>query len=340
VIGHAAPANARCSPLGSTKTASSWRPDQILCKLRHISRYKTVRSPSRHESLKVFQTLVGILVALAVAILVFGSVVWPVLLPRLIYSPRALEDANRSPEVWGYDGEEIHIPAAEGDSLHGWMLRHTSSEPNGCVVLFTHGNAGNVTSQAGFMRPFLAAGFEALVFDYRGYGVSSGHPSEEHLYEDAQLAYRYLAHKGVAPDHLLVVGHSLGAAVATELASRQESAGLVLAAPFASLPDAMSTRVPWLPTGLLRWTRERFDSASRIAAVSAPTLFVVASADRLVPQASARALYEAARGEKAWVEVPGGHNDVFSSGEFQQALEQLRRSLPACGGAAADSSTV
>ena len=275
---------------------------------------------------------------MATVALVFAYLVWPALLPGLIYSPRALGTADISPDSWGYAGEVLRIPAPEGDTIVGWMLRHTSSKPSGCVVLFTHGNAGNVTSQAGFMRPFLAAGFDALVFDYRGYGASSGHASEEHLYEDAELAYRYLVNEGVAPDHLLVVGHSLGTAVATELASTRESAGLVLAAPFASLPDAMRMRVPWFPVGLLRWTRERFDSESRIAEISAPTLFVVASADGIVPQPSARALYESARGPKAWVEVPGGHNDVFRDGEFRAALERFLHLLPMCSSATIDSS--
>jgi pimeloyl-ACP methyl ester carboxylesterase len=278
--------------------------------------------------------------ALAMVILVFAYLAWPALLPGLIYFPRALEIADLSPESWGYAGEVVRIPAPGGDTVVGWMLRHTSSKPNDCVVLFTHGNAGNITSQAGFMRPFLAAGFDALVFDYRGYGASSGSASEEHLYEDAQLAYRYLVGDGIAPDHLLVVGHSLGTAVATELASRQESAGLVLAAPFTSLPDAMRTRVSWFPVGVLRWTRERFDAESRIARVSAPTLFVVASADRIVPEASARKLYESARGRTTWVEVPGGHNYVFRNGDFQAALERFRRQLPACSNTAIDSSNV
>lgn len=282
----------------------------------------------------------GISAALAIVVLVFAYLVWPALLPGLIYSPRALGTAGLPPESWGYDGEVLRISAPEGNTVVGWMLRHTSSKPNGCVVLFTHGNAGNVTSQAGFMRPFLAAGFDALVFDYRGYGASSGHASEEHLYEDAQLAYRYLENDGIAPDHLLVVGHSLGTAVATELASRHESAGLVLAAPFASLPNAMRMRVPWFPVSLLQWTRERFDSESRIAEVAVPTLFVVASADRIVPQESARALYQSARGQKTWVEVPGGHNDVFRNSEFRAALERFRHLLPACSSAAIDSSNV
>lgn len=290
--------------------------------------------------MKAFRIVLPISATLAIVILMFAYLAWPALLPGLIYSPRSLGTAGISPESWGYTGEVLRIPAPEGDTIVGWMLRHTSVKPNGCAVLFTHGNAANITSQAGFMGPFLAAGFDALVFDYRGYGASSGHASEEHLYEDAALAYRYLENEGIAPDHLLVVGHSLGTAVATELASTQESAGLVLAAPFVSLPDAMRMRVPWFPVGLLRWTRERFDSGSRIADVAEPTLFVVASADRIVPKASARALYESARGQKTWVEVPGGHNEVFRDGEFQAALERFRRQLPACISTVIDSSNV
>lgn len=278
--------------------------------------------------------------ALAIVVLVFAQLAWPALLPGLIYFPRALGKTDISPDSWGYAGKVLRIPAPEGDTVVAWMLRHTSSKPNGCVVLFAHGNAGNITGQAGFMRPFLAVGFDALVFDYRGYGASSGNASEEHLYEDAQLAYRHLVNEGIAPNHLLVVGHSLGTAVATELATKQESAGLLLAAPFESLPAAMRMRVPWFPVGLLRWPRERFDSESRIAQVSAPTLFVVASADRIVPMASARALYETARGRKSLVEVPGGHNEVFMNGEFQAALARFRHLLPACSEATIDSSNV
>ncbi len=307
---------------------------------QHDLRHRTLSGLARHPWWSAFRIASGIAAALAIIGLAFAYLVWPALLPGLIYFPRALGTADISPESWGYTGEVLRIPAPEGDTIVGWMLGHTSPIPNGCVVLFTHGNAGNITSQAGFMRPFLAAGFDALVFDYRGYGASSGGASEEHLYEDAHLAYGYLVHEGVAPNHLLVVGHSLGTAVATEVASRQESAGLVLAAPFASLPDAMHMRVPWFPVSLLRWTRERFDSESRIAHVSAPTLFVVASADQIVSAASSRTLYESARGQKTWVEVPGGHNDVFRGGEFEAALERFRRLMPACGAAATDSSTV
>jgi pimeloyl-ACP methyl ester carboxylesterase len=289
---------------------------------------------ARHRAFRALRIFSGIIAAVTIAVLGFAYVVWPAVLPNLIYSPRALGTANLSPEEWGYGGEVLRIPEATGDTILGWLLRHTNSKPNGCTVLFTHGNAGNIASQAAFMRPFLSAGFDALVFDYRGYGASSGHASEEHLYEDAERAYEYLERDGIAPHNLLIVGHSLGTAVATELASTRESAGVVLAAPFTSLPAAMRERVPWFPVGLLRWTRERFDSESHIANVSAPMLFVVASADRIVPRAAARALYESAKGRRSWVEVPGGHNDVFRNGEFEAALERFVSLLPACGGEA------
>jgi pimeloyl-ACP methyl ester carboxylesterase len=283
------------------------------------------------------RTIVIIASALALTILAFARLIWPVLLPSLIYSPRAMDVARTAPESWGYSGEAVRLPATGAVAILAWRLRHTSPRSNACVVLFTHGNAGNISVQAGFMRPFLAEGFDAVVFDYRGYGASGGQPSEEHLYEDADLVYRYLRENDIAPDHLLLVGHSLGTAVASHLASTRAVAGLILAAPFTSLPDAMHSRLPWLPVRLLRRESGRFDAKSRITKISAPTLFVVGADDGIVPSSSSRELFEEARSTKRWVEVPGGHNDVFRGTAFEQALANFRTLLPSCGAPATTS---
>ena len=280
------------------------------------------------RSLRVLGGIVGLLVLLVVVI----AAAWPAIAPRLIYSPRALPENHRSPDVWGYSGEQVDLQTRDGETLHGWWLTTTADLKNPCTVLFTHGNAGNVTSQAGFMRPFLAAGFDALVFDYRGYGASSGHPSESGLYIDAAAAFEYLTTtRGVRSDHILVVGHSLGSAVATELASRREPAGLVLAAPFSSFPEAMNAHAPWLPVGVFRWKDERFDAGSRIGRVSVPILVVAGAKDRLVPESVSRPLYEAAPAHKSWIDVPGGHNTVFRSVQFARALARFTSGISACG---------
>lgn len=279
------------------------------------------------RTLRIFGGIAALITLLVVVI----AAAWPAIAPRLIYSPRTLPENHRSPDVWRYSGEQVHLQTRDGETLHGWWLTSTADVKNPCTVLFTHGNAGNVTSQAGFMRPFLAAGFDALVFDYRGYGASSGDPSESGLYIDAATAFEYLATtRGVRSEHILIVGHSLGSAVATELASRQVPAGLILAAPFSSFPEAMTAHAPWIPVGLFRWKDERFDAGSRIGSVSVPILVVAGADDRLVPESVSRPLYDAAPVPKSWVNVPGGHNTVFRSDEFARALVQFTSGRSAC----------
>lgn len=279
------------------------------------------------RNLRILGGVVGLLVLVVVVI----AAAWPEIAPRLIYSPRALPDNHRSPDVWGYSGEQVTLRTPDGENLHGWWLTSTAGPKSQCTVLFTHGNAGNVTSQAGFMRPFLAAGFDALVFDYRGYGASTGDPSENGLYRDAAAAFDYLtATRGVRGDHILVVGHSLGSAVATDLASRRDPAGLVLAAPFSSFPEAMNTHAPWIPVSLLRWKDERFDAGSRIGRVNVPILVVAGAEDRLVPENISRPFFEAAPAHKSWVDVPGRHNDVFESELFARALARFTSGISAC----------
>lgn len=198
-------------------------------------------------------------------------------------------------------------------------------------MLFAHGNAGNVSSHVGFLRPFLDSGFDALLFDYRGYGASSGNPSEAGLYADALAAYDYLVTDGAASNRpVLVASHSLGTAVATYLATQRDVAGLILAAPFPSFPDAMALHASWIPLGLLRWKNERFDSESRIGRLAIPVMVVAGTQDRLVPPALSRILYEATSEPKQWVDVPGGHNEVFGSPQFSDALETFMGRIPAC----------
>lgn len=270
-----------------------------------------------HRITRLLTTILGSAVV-GLLLLVVG---WPLIVPLLIYAPAGLPENHRAPHVWGYVGEEARLRTPDGQDLHGWLLRSTSEDGRPCTVLFTHGNAGNVTSQAGFMRPFLQAGFDAFVFDYRGYGASSGRPSEDGLHVDAEAAFDYLrVDRGIDPHRILIVGHSLGSAVAIRLATRHAPAGVVLAAPFTSLPEAMNDHSPWLPVSLLRWTGERFDSRSTIRELDAPLLVVIGSDDRLVAERNARRLYAAAPQPRRWLTVPGGHNDVFSSGRFSRAL--------------------
>ena len=153
-------------------------------------------------------------------------------------------------------------------------------------------------------------GLSLLAFDYRGYGESGGAPSEQGLYRDADAAYRYLREdRGVPADRIVVFGHSLGSAVAIDLASRVPAAGLIVEGAFTSAVDRGQELYPYIP---VRWiARSRFGSIDKVAGITVPKLFLHAARDEVIPLAHGRRLFEAAREPKTFVELQGGHGDAF-----------------------------
>jgi len=163
-----------------------------------------------------------------------------------------------------------------------------------------------------------------LAIDYRGYGESEGHPTETGLDLDSMAAYRYLSEVlRVSQERILIFGHSLGAAVAVNLAVHVRAAALIVEGAFASLPDLAQELYPFLPVKLI--ARNHFDSVSRIANVHGPKLFIRARGDRLVSEANFNRLYQAAPEPKRLLEVRGGHAyaDGRDDQEFLRGLHQF-----------------
>jgi hypothetical protein len=178
------------------------------------------------------------------------------------------------------------------------------------TLLFFHGNAGNISHRLDSIRIFADLGLDVFIFDYRGYGLSEGSPSEPGTYRDATAAWRWLTgERGLAPGQILLFGRSLGAAVALELATRVEPAGVILESAFTSVPDLGAAIYPWLPVRLL--SRYRYDNLGRIASVRAPLLVVHSRGDEIVPFRQGQALFAAASEPKRFLELQGGHNDGF-----------------------------
>ena len=178
-------------------------------------------------------------------------------------------------------------------------------------MLFLHGNAATIASRVNIAHytELRSLGLNVLAPEYRGYGGLEGVPTEDVLAADARAAYDYLRTvRHVAPSRLVIYGWSLGSAVAVRLASEVEQAALILEGAPASLVDIGQQRYPFFPMRLLM--RNRFESIRRIDRIQAPILFLHSPEDAVIPIAEGRRLFDAARAEKAFVEVHGGHVDA------------------------------
>ena len=208
--------------------------------------------------------------------------------------------------------EDVALTAEDGVGLHGWYLTAPAGGPARPVVLFLHGNAGNISYWTDVYRDLVGLGADVFAVDYRGFGRSAGRPDEAGVYQDAAAAWAWLTQtRGVAPDRIVIYGFSLGGGVSTWLASRRRPAGLVLQSTFTSIPDVAGTI--FAPA---RWlVRTSMDSLSRIPTIDCPILVIHGSGDELVPYDLGRRLFDAAPAGTRFHEVPGaGHNETFAEG--------------------------
>lgn len=217
-----------------------------------------------------------------------------------------------TPAAIGLDHESVELPTADGITLHGWFVPHP--EPRG-VLLFCHGNAGNISHRLESIRVFHELGLSVFIFDYRGYGQSEGSPSEQGTYLDAAAARDHLVRdRGIPPESLVVFGRSLGAAIAARLAADQltaarQPAALIVESAFTSAPELAAELYPWLPA---RWlTRFDYATADHLARLTVPVLIIHSHDDEIVPFDHGRRLFALAGEPKRFLELRGGHNDGF-----------------------------
>ena len=221
-------------------------------------------------------------------------------LPSRAAVPRAAEVLPRA--------REVALHTSDGLELGAWFL--PAREPDRAMaVLVAHGNGGDRSLRAPLARSLAQRGLAVLLFDYRGYGANPGKPTEEGLARDARAARRFLVEQaGVPSERLLYFGESLGAAVATELASEHPPAGLLLRSPFTDLASVGRVHYPFLPVRAL--LRDRYPLTDHLARVDVPTTVVYGSRDALVPPEQSRAVAAAARGPTRVVEIEDAdHND-------------------------------
>lgn len=231
---------------------------------------------------------------------------------------------------WGFDGarhrfEEQWIPVGtHGDRLHAWWLAGPRADSP--AILYLHGARWNLTGSVTRIDRWRDLGFAVLAVDYRGFGESTDMaPTEKSSYEDAEAAWDRLARLAPARPRY-IVGHSLGGAIAVELARRRpDASGLVLEATFTSVRDMISES-PWgfLPVGLI--LNQQFDALAKIGEVRMPVLVVHGTRDTVVPFAMGERLYAAAPGPKRFIRVEGaGHHNLsgVAASEYRAAVAQL-----------------
>lgn len=301
------------------------------------------------------RVLLDIMVPIAVF---YGCVVGLVFLfqSHLVYYPAIGREVTTTPQTYGLVYEDIEITTEDGEKIAGWWV--PAAQPRGTVLIF-HGNAGNISHRLDYLRMFHGLGYATLIIDYRGYGRSTGSPSEAGTYRDAVAAWRHLTQqRGIAGSDIVLFGESLGAAVASWLATRVsripepspegrrdarasslplgERSGvsrtpraLVLASAFTSVPD-LGAQVYWfLPVRLI--SRFRYDNLANLAEIKAPVLIAHSREDEIVPFAHGERLYQAAREPKQFLTLRGGHNDgfIFARDEWVRALADfLERHAP------------
>jgi fermentation-respiration switch protein FrsA (DUF1100 family) len=237
---------------------------------------------------------------------------------RLVYYPGIGREVAVTPQAYGLAFEAAELRTPDGETLHGWWVPADNARG---TVLFLHGNAGNISHRLDYLMMFNRLGHSTFIFDYRGYGRSTGAPSEDGTYRDAEAAWDYLRQaRSVRQQDLVIVGESLGGGVATALAAKVPPRALVLLSTFTSVND-LGAEIYWfLPVRLIN--RIRYDNLRNLERIRAPLFVAHSRDDEIVPYAHGRRLFDAAPEPKEFLEMRGGHNEglVFTRKEWTAQL--------------------
>lgn len=280
--------------------------------------------------------VVKIAVATAVVIAAVGALLlWTttVLQRQLMYYPsteHVLPSAENLNAV-----EERVLSTPDGARVLVWYSRANSGMP---TLLYFHGNAGSLADRAERIRKYQAKGYGMFMMTYRGFGGSTGKPSEHANVADANLAYDTLVASGVAPDDIIIYGESLGSSVAVQVAAKRKAAGLILDAPYTSMVDLARLHYPQIP---LRWLMtDRYETMHYIGDVTMPLLIIQGGKDDIVPPAMGKAVLAAAHAPKQLAEFPeADHTEHYKYGSYDVIYRWVREVVRGKGGRGKESGT-
>lgn len=236
---------------------------------------------------------------------------------RNIYFPtRGIE---ATPREIGLDYKDVFLKTDDGAIINGWFI---PAHPARATILFCHGNGGNISHRLETISIFHRMGYSVFIFDYRGYGRSKGHISEEGTYRDAVTAYNYLIQRDdVESARVCIFGRSLGGPIAIDLATRVDKGILICESSFTSIMDmakvAYGIRIP------PRFLSYRYDALSKIKKVTIPKLVIHGRGDQMIPFEHGKRLFQAAKPPKQFYQTSGGHNDIYFDDEYWKRVTEF-----------------
>ncbi|MBU8901698.1 MAG: alpha/beta hydrolase [Victivallales bacterium] len=224
---------------------------------------------------------------------------------KMIFIP--YQDFIATPSDFGLNFEDINFKTKDGTNLNGWFVPAENAE---YTVLFCHGNAGNISHRLDTISLFNKLPLNFFIFDYRSYGKSGGSISEKGLYEDVAAAWRYLTEtRKIDAKKIIIVGRSLGVALAAHAAEKYSPAGLILESAFSSLPDIAQEKMPVFP---VRWMlRYKLSTMENLIKVKCPVLIIASPDDNIIPFSHSEKLFEKAAEPKTFIELSGDHDDCY-----------------------------
>lgn len=222
--------------------------------------------------------------------------------PSHSYNLPADANANRA-------FKEIAVKTGDGIELKGWYAPATK---RGITIIFFHGNGDSLRTAAPVADPYIADGYGFLLAEYRGYSGLPGKPTEAGLYNDGHAYIQYLMAEGIDSRHIILFGHSLGTGVAVQMATEFHVGGLMLLAPYLSIPKLAQIDFPFFPSSYL--ALDRFDNQQKIKSIHLPLFIVNGTLDQVIPPSQGEKLYAMANEPKEFHSLPNlGHNDAFAA---------------------------
>jgi fermentation-respiration switch protein FrsA (DUF1100 family) len=239
--------------------------------------------------------------------------IFPALYVKRLFRPLKFPEGDwTTNHLEGVPAQDVYFAAPDGSKLHGMFFERIKSQ---YVILFSHGNSGNITGRLNLARLIVRSGASLMLYDYRGYGRSEGTPTLKGIIEDGIAAYDYLIReRGYKPSQIILYGESLGAGTASEIAAARPCAGIILQSGFTSLPEISEQHMPvtklyprfMYPTPLL-------DNVQRMAMEKRPVLIIHGHKDQVVPFRHAQQIFERASEPKMFVELPDcSHSDIWN----------------------------